>query len=461
MKKLLIPVLLAMLGLLGCSSAGQKNSKEMVLRIANMEEYMDMGSWEKPIRLADGTEIISRKSMVERFQKWYRKRYDRPIRVEYSAVGTNEELYNLMRLGNTFDLVCTSEYMIMKLMDEGRLVPFSSEFRDVSRKDNYYIKGVSPFISDTLDRLLVGQDSVGKYSAGFMWGTMGLVYDPARVNKKDILHWSVLCDPDYHKQVTMKDSIRDSSFVGLCIQNEGRYLSPEFLQDPDYALRLSRYQNDTSPKSVDALRKTLTRMRANAFSMETDSAKIDLVAGRVVASMQWSGDGTYIIDCAEEEGLTLAYAVPQECTNLWFDGWVMPKTGIREAPDKQQAAEAFVNFISRPDNVVRNMDYIGYTSVVSGGNDETVFHYLKKVYEAKDEKKEDVVFYDLTYFFGWDKASVKVPVSQCSRQLYARYPTSDVIERSVVMQEFDEDARKRMSQMWIDVRCFDAASLFR
>ena len=32
---------------------------------------------------------------------------------------------------------------------------------------------------------------------------------------------------------------------------------------------------------------------------------------------------------------------------------------------KQQAAEAFINFTSRPDNVIRNMNYVGYTSVIA------------------------------------------------------------------------------------------------
>jgi spermidine/putrescine transport system substrate-binding protein len=44
---------------------------------------------------------------------------------------------------------------------------------------------------------------------------------------------------------------------------------------------------------------------------------------------------------------------------------------------------------------------------------------------------------------------------QADRQLYAQYPSSEVIDRSAVMQYFDTDANKDINQMWINVRCFD------
>ena len=111
----------------------------------------------------------------------------------------------------------------------------------------------------------------------------------------------------------------------------------------------------------------LSKIKDNVYSFETDSGKADLVSGKVVANLQWSGDGVYSMQQVEEEGIKLRYAVPKASTNLWFDGWCMLKSGIGKDKEKQQAAQAFVNYISRPDNVVRNMYYVGYTSVISGG----------------------------------------------------------------------------------------------
>lgn len=57
----------------------------------------------------------------------------------------------MLTLGDEYDLVCPSEYMIMKLMSEGRLEPFSNDFYDKNIKENYYSRGVSPFIKNMFD----------------------------------------------------------------------------------------------------------------------------------------------------------------------------------------------------------------------------------------------------------------------------------------------------------------------
>ncbi len=89
--------------------------------------------------------------MVEDFTDWYYETYGIRVKVEYSTFGTNEDLYNMLTLGDTYDLVCPSEYMIMKLMTEDRLVPLSGEFFDTSDKENYYIKGISPYIRNIFE----------------------------------------------------------------------------------------------------------------------------------------------------------------------------------------------------------------------------------------------------------------------------------------------------------------------
>ena len=450
----LILILWTVLFTAGCSRDKTDQGQEIVLRIANMEEYIDEGGWdeEETIELSDGTEISSEKGLVADYEDWYEKTYGKKVRVEYATVGTNEEIYNLMTLGNTFDVICPSEYMIMKLMNENRLVPFSEQFKDQSLEENYYVKGVSPYIEQVFEGLSINGEPVSRYAAGYMWGTMGLVYNPELMDEKDLNHWSVLCNPKYYKQVTMKDAVRDSTFVGLCIMNEKEYLSRDFIESPDYREKLAEMQNDTSQETVDRITPVMSDMRKNCYSLETDSAKADLVSKKVVASMQWSGDAVYTMDVAEEEGLELSYSVPEEGTNLWFDGWVLVKEGIGNDAGKQHAAEAFINFISRPDNVIRNMYYIGYTPAIAGGENQWIFDYVKDCYGAGEEE-EDTVEYDLSYFFGTGSV-LSVPTEQTHRQLFTQYPTEEVLNRTAVMRFFDNESNKRVSQMWIDIRCF-------
>ena len=94
------------------------------------------------------------------------------------------------------------------------------------------------------------------------------------------------------------------------------------------------------------------------------------------------------------------------------------------------------------------MNYIGYTSAISGGDNEDILEYVKYCYED-----EDGVPYDLSYFFGEDTV-ITVSEDQLYRQLLAQYPTEDVINRCAVMSYYDGEANKRISQMWTNIRCF-------
>lgn len=60
----------------------------------------------------------------------------------------------------------------------------------------------------------------------------------------------------------------------------------------------------------------------------------------------------------------LDWAVPEECTNLWFDGWVMLKSGIGEDAAKKQAAGGIYQLPvppgQRSQKYVLHRLYIGY-----------------------------------------------------------------------------------------------------
>ncbi len=443
----------------GCKKA---EDEVLTLRIANCEEYIDEGDWdeEETIELSDGSKILGENSMVDDFEDWYKETYGKEIRVEYSTYGTNEDLYNQLTLGSRFDLVCPSEYMILKLMGEEKLVPFSKEFSDANIPENFYARGVSDYIRNVFAGLTQNGEPIGRYAAGYMWGTMGIVYNPEAVAKEDLKHWNVLLNPTYKKQITMKDSVRDSYFVSLCILNEDVMTSPDFLEDPAYEKNLSALLNATDQKTVDQAERVLSDMRQNAYSMETDSGKADMVSGKVLCNMQWSGDAVYTMDQAEEDEVELCFFVPEEGSNLWFDGWVMLKDGIGGDPERQQAAEAFVNFISAPENVVRNMYYIGYTSCISGGDDGMVFDYLRYNYEVEDPAEEEAVDYPLDYFFGTKDTPegsfvLHVDPSLLNRQLSAQYPTQETIRRCAVMACYDQEANARIMRMWTNIRCFE------
>lgn len=460
MKKIKYVLVFCLIALLLCSGCGRDDENVIVLRVNNWEEYIDEGDWEEgdEIELSDGRVIFSESSIVEDFEEWFYEVYGMNVRVEYSTFGTNEELYNQMTMGDTYDLVCPSEYMIMKLMAEGLLEPFSSDFYDESIEENYYAKGVSPYIRGVFDNLNINDQPLSKYAAGYMWGTLGIVYNPEEVSAQEASHWNLLLSEDFRKRVTIKDSVRDAYFAGLCILNEDKLNSERFLNSTNYLDNLAELLNATDEDTVNEVERVLSNIKDNVYSFETDSGKADMVTGKVVANQQWSGDAVYTLDQAEEDGVELCYSAPAEGTNLWFDGWCMIKAGIAEDRDKKIAAEAFVNFVSNPENAVRNMYYIGYTSVIAGGEDDTILQYIDWCYGAEDDEEEALVEYPIGYFFGDEgntDYSITTVESQTRRQLFAQYPTKEVMEHCVVMEYFDPEENTRINRMWTNARCFD------
>lgn len=460
MKKIKYVLVFCLIALLLCSGCGKDDENVIVLRVNNWEEYIDEGDWEEgdEIEFSDGRVIFSESGIVEDFEEWFYEVYGMNVRVEYSTFGTNEELYNQMTMGDTYDLVCPSEYMIMKLMAEGLLEPFSSDFYDESIEENYYAKGVSPYIRGVFDNLNINDQPLSKYAAGYMWGTLGIVYNPEEVSAQEASHWNLLLSEDFRKRVTIKDSVRDAYFAGLCILNEDKLNSEHFLNSTNYLDNLAELLNATDEDTVNEVERVLSNIKDNVYSFETDSGKADMVTGKVVANQQWSGDAVYTLDQAEEDGVELCYSAPAEGTNLWFDGWCMIKAGIAEDRDKKIAAEAFVNFVSNPENAVRNMYYIGYTSVIAGGEDDTILQYIDWCYGAEDDEEEALVEYPIGYFFGDEgnsDYSITTVESQTRRQLFAQYPTKEVMEHCVVMEYFDPEENTRINRMWTNARCFD------
>lgn len=444
----------------GKNTGASDTEKEVTLRVCSWEEYIDEGGWDEDeaLELDNGTTIFGENSMVEDFENWYYENYGVKVDVQYSCFGTNEDLYNMLTLGDVYDLVCPSEYMIMKLMSENKLEPLSDDFFDESNDKNYYINGVSPYIRDTFETHEINGETWSKYAAGFMFGITGILYNPEKMTADEAGTWTVLNNPKFAKQITIKDNVRDSYFAAVGALQRDKLMDPGFRAQDDYSEQLKDIMNDVSPETIAKSQDLLQDIKDNVYSFETDSGKADMITGKVVANYQWSGDAVYAMDQAEEDGVQLDFAVPEECTNLYFDGWVMLKNGIDGDADRKQAAEAFINFVSRPDNAVRNMYYIGYTSVIAGGDDDTVYSYLDYTYGAEDDE-EDVVDYPLGYFFTGDNSDpdyvLRAPAEQVDRQLGAQYPSQDAIERSAVMEYFDEDATKDINQMWINIRCYN------
>lgn len=99
---------------------------------------------------------------------------------------------------------------------------------------NYYVKGVSPYINSVFNENEINGESWSRYAAGYMWGITGFVYNPEVVTKEEASTWSLLLNPKFNRQVTIKDNVRDALFPTIAILKKDLLLDDSFVNSKDY-----------------------------------------------------------------------------------------------------------------------------------------------------------------------------------------------------------------------------------
>lgn len=453
MKKIfaiLVCIICSLSCLAGCGNAvaGLKRPlyakpKTEVLRVYNCEDYIAV----------DDKKTEENESCVDAFVE-YMKSKGRNVKVEYSTFGTLENMYNELKINpGSYDLICPSEYMIQKMMSEGMLEKFDDDFLNAA--DSNYNKYASPFIKKLFEETVIGDGlKMSDYAVGYMWGTLGLLYNPEKVSEEDMTDWTSLWNKKYKGKSTIKDSIRDTFFLGLAKYHNDELLTladsfekGEITKDV-YNEKITTLFNDTDDKTLDEVGKLLSTLKNNVYGLEVDSGKNDMVTGKITINFAWSGDAVYAMDTAKKENnLILNYSVPKQGSNIWFDAWCMPKGANKEL------AQEFVDFVSRPDIAVMNMDYIGYTSPIAG---DEVLDYIKETYELTEIATDDNPYVaDLSYFFKGtldDDGKAILYCSETGRQFTAQYPTEDIVHRCAVMKFFDPQTNAKVNEMWEKVK---------
>lgn len=379
-------------------------------------------------------------SLIEEFEDYYKEKTGKAIKVEYSCFDTPEDCYNSLKIdGSAYDLVCPSDYMIEKMAREDMLEEITMP------EDGAYSQNVSPFIKNKFNEISWGDKSLANYAAGYMWGTLGLVYNTEKVNADDMKSWSYLWNDAIKGRFTIKNSVRDTYFIGLAKHYQAELESYKSLTDlAEYAAKLKDAFNDTEEATVNAVKNDLIDLKKRSKGLEVDSGKDDIIKGNIDVYFAWSGDAVYAMSQGlyDEEGnelpaekqVVLDYSVPEEGSNVWFDGWCVPKG----AKNKDLAIE-FIDFISMPKSVIKNMDYIGYVSCIAGSD---VFDWVKETYGSESGETTD-----LSYFFGNGNYSV----TSEDLSFFAQYPAKSVIDRCVVMNYFPDAANERITNMWVEV----------
>lgn len=296
MKKLLL--IITLLLTLGAVLTGCGGEEKEYINVYNWGDYIDQ-------------------SVLKEFEEEY------GIKVKYDMFETNEDMYiKIKQGGNDYDVLFPSDYMIERMIREDMLVKLD--------KDN--IPNLANVGEDFVN---LDFDPDNEYSVPYMWGTVGIIYNTTLVDEV-VDSWDMLWNEKYENQIIMLNSQRDTIAIAL--------------------KKLGYSMNTRDIGELEEAKAELIKQRPLVYAYMGDDIKGAMVSGEGAIGVVWSGDAVAMI----RDNPDLAYVIPKEGTNLWFDNMVIPNTN-----QNKEGAEKFINFMARPDIAAKNTDYIGYSTPIT------------------------------------------------------------------------------------------------
>ncbi len=271
------------------------------------------------------------------------------IKVIYDEYETNEIMYPKVESGTSnYDVLCPSDYMIEKLLENDLLAEIN--FDNVPNAEN---------IGDQYFEQSKAFDPENKYSVPYCFGTVGLLYNKTMVDEP-IDSWDVLWDEKYAGNILMQDSVRDAFMVSL--------------------KRLGYSMNSLDTAELEQARDELIAQKPLTQAYVVDQVRDKMIGDEAAIGVIYSGEAIY----TQRENENLEYVVPKEGSNVWIDCWVIPK-----ASKNKENAEAFINFMCRPDIALMNFDFITYSTP----NDAA-----REMIEDEAIRNSEIAFPDLSQY---------------------------------------------------------------
>ena len=401
MRKIIL-ILLAVgtlsLSFVGCN---QSEARKSILKVYNWADYID-------------------EDLLSEFEEWYKEQTGEEVTVVYQLFDINEIMLAKIERGKEdFDVACPSEYIIERMLKNDLLLPLNKDFGSTPN----YLGNVSPYIHDVFDKIDGNGKNANDYSVGYMWGTTGFLYNKKYVTEPEVDTWSALWEPKFKGKLFVKDAFRDVYSPLLIYANQERIKRGEVTMD--------ELMYDSSDESIATVEALLKKTKPNVAGWEADFGKEMMTKEKAILNLTWSGDAVWAIEEAAEVDVELDYIVPKEGSIVWFDGWVIPKYA-----KNVKAASYFINFMCKSENAIRNMEEIGYVSVI--GTPEVMEYMSESAVESGFDEPQD-----LSYFFGEGADSVVInPVL---------YPDKSVIERCAMMHD-SGPRTAALLEMWSRVK---------
>lgn len=411
MRKFFLSVL-ALIAILFSSCGG--NDRAHQLKVLNWADYID-------------------EDVKANFEKWYYEHTGEKVELVYETFDINETALTKIEVGHEdYDVFCPSEYIIERMLKKGLIQPIQ---KDLIPDSIYYFDNISPFVKEKFQQMAPRADvRVGDYTAGYMWGTTGFIYNPQYVHREDLESWGALLNPKFENRILMKDAFRDVYSVLVLYGYRNEIEFGEVTRDD--------LVKNITPERVEVVKDILLEAKKQICGWEVDFGKEEMTKGKAWLNLSWSGDAQFAIEEAAEMGVMLDYIVPKEGSNVWFDGWVIPKYA-----KNTKAAAYFIDYMCKAENALANMAEIGYVSCAGGEKAAAVILADQNDPEAWPETV------DASYFFGHDPIKVGDetldPHKLHLNPVY--YADNSIINRCALMHDAG-DAQEMLLEMWNEIK---------
>ncbi|MET0295589.1 MAG: polyamine ABC transporter substrate-binding protein [Phenylobacterium sp.] len=306
-------VVLAAAALAACGGSGEDKPGGGVLRIYNWSDYIDP-------------------ALLEQFTK------QTGIKVIYDTFDSNEVLETKVLQGDIgYDLVVPSNSNLPRYIAAGAVEPLQKDkLSGLGNLRPELMKQMEPF------------DPGAKYAIPYMWGTIGIGYNAEAIAKRlpgeTVDSWAFALDP--RKLAKLKD-------CGVYFLDASEDM---------YAITLKWLGKDPNSKDLkDYAAATDALLVARPFVRKFHSSEYinALANGDICLAIGYSGDIFQAAARAEEAGgkVKVAYAIPKEGTQVWFDLFVIPKGAPNPA-----AAYQFLDFMLRPQVIAQASNFTSYAN---------------------------------------------------------------------------------------------------
>jgi putrescine transport system substrate-binding protein len=261
------------------------------------------------------------------------------IKVRYDTFDSNDTLETKLLAGKSgYDVVAPTAYFLERQIKAGIFQKL-----DKSRLPN--LASVWPEIAQRLARY----DPGNQHAVNYMWGTTGIGYNATKARELlggdgRIDSWDIVFDPEKLARfkdcgVHMLDSADD--ILSAALKHLG--LDPNSSKEADLQ------------KAADLVGKVRPFVRKFHSSAYIDA----LASGEICLVLGFSGDVKQAQKRAAEakRPFEIAYAIPREGAQLWFDNLAIPRDARNVAE-----AHAFIDYLQRPEVAARNSNFISYAN---------------------------------------------------------------------------------------------------